>query len=52
MLVDTQEDFDRMKALIEGLLKPHTEYGWQSLMLAQAFPLTATQKKQMKSCLS
>lgn len=50
MVVDTQEDFDRMKALIEGLLKPHTEYGWQSLMLAQAFPLTATQKKQMKSC--
>ena len=50
MVVDTQEDFDCMKALIEGLLKPHTEYGWQSLMLAQAFPLTATQKKQVKSC--
>ncbi|KKK58702.1 hypothetical protein LCGC14_3041750 [marine sediment metagenome] len=34
MVVDIQDDFDRMKVLIEGLQKPHTECGWQELLLA------------------
>lgn len=35
MVVDTQEDFDRMKSLIEGLSRPHTDFGWQELLLCQ-----------------
>lgn len=30
--VDTQEDFDRMTALIGRMDKPHTEYGWEDLV--------------------
>ncbi len=34
MLVDTQEDFDRVKSIIGRLNLPHTEYIWQELLLA------------------
>jgi len=33
MAVDTQQDFDRIKAMIEKLTRPHTGYGWQELSL-------------------
>lgn len=31
-VVDTQEDFDRIKAVIEKMERPHTEYGWHEIM--------------------
>ena len=34
MVVDTQEDFDRVKNIIGRLNLPHTEYSWQELLLA------------------
>lgn len=36
MVVDTQEDFDRVRKLIEGLTVDHTELGWQELLLSQS----------------
>jgi spore coat polysaccharide biosynthesis protein SpsF (cytidylyltransferase family) len=29
LVVDTQEDFDRVAAVIEKMTKPHTDYGWR-----------------------
>lgn len=34
MVVDTQEDFDRVKNIIERLNGEHLDYGWQELLLA------------------
>ena len=34
MVVDTQEDYDRIKALVEGLEAEHWNYGWKDLMEA------------------
>ncbi len=34
MVVDTQEDFDRVRNIIERLNGPHIDYGWQELLLA------------------
>jgi spore coat polysaccharide biosynthesis protein SpsF len=35
MVVDTQEDFDRVKNIIGRLNGPHTDFGWQELLLCQ-----------------
>ena len=35
MVVDTQEDFDRVKNIIGRLNMPHENYGWQELLLCQ-----------------
>lgn len=32
MTVDTQEDFDRISAVIEGMDRPHWQYGWRTLV--------------------
>lgn len=32
MLVDTQEDFDRVRNILARCSRPHTEYGWQELL--------------------
>jgi len=34
MVVDTQEDFERVKNIIERLNGNHVDYGWQELLLA------------------
>ena len=34
MVVDTQEDFDRVRNIIERLNGSHMDYGWQELLLA------------------
>ena len=36
MVVDTQEDFDRVKNIIERLNGPHIDFGWQELLLCQS----------------
>ena len=36
MVVDTQEDFDRVKNIIERLNGNHLDYGWQELLLCQS----------------
>ena len=33
MLIDTEEDFARVAAIIEKMDKPHWQYGWQELLL-------------------
>lgn len=36
LVVDTQDDFDRVKCIIERLNGPHEQYGWQELLLCQS----------------